>query len=84
MPTTEERVATLEEIARNHDQSINPLIQLAETGTNVSQQIVQTVSDLTTRFGHLEEAPRSVVTAVGALQLGIGSLQTEVQGCEPK
>jgi hypothetical protein len=78
MPTIEERVTTLEEIARKHDRSIDLLIQLAETSTKVQQQIVQTVEDLTDRFGHLEEATRAVVTAVGAMRTEMGAMRTEM------
>jgi len=56
MPTIEERVSTLEDIARKHDRSIELLIQLAEGNTRVQQQSLQTMENLTTRFGHLEEA----------------------------
>jgi hypothetical protein len=78
MPTTEERVTTLEEIARKHDRSIELLIQLAERSTQVQQQTVQTLGDLITRFGHLEETSRLLVTGMEGLRTEVGALRTEM------
>ena len=78
MPTIEERVSTLEDIARKHDRSIELLIQLAEGNTRVQQQSLQTMENLTTRFGHLEEATREVVTAVRAMRTEIGEFHAQV------
>lgn len=80
MPTAEERVITLEDIARKHDRSIELLIQLAEGHARVQQQSVQTMESLTTRFGHLEEATRAVVTAVETLQTETGAMRSEIGG----
>ncbi len=80
MPTTEERVETLEEIARKHERSIELLIQLVENSTRVEQQIVHTLEDLASRFGQIEETNRLLVTGMGALQTGMGALQTELRG----
>lgn len=79
MATVEERVTTLEDIARKHDRSIELLIQLVETNTRVQQQSVQTMENLTTRFGHLEEATRAVVTAVEAMQTEIGAMRSDMR-----
>ena len=78
MPTIEERVTPLEDIARKHDRSIELLIQLAEGHAQVQQQSVQTMENLTTRFGHLEEATRAVVTAVEAMQTETGAMRSEM------
>ena len=86
MPTSEERVTTLEEIVRNHDaqlqrqqRSVELLTTLAENSTRVQQQIVQTMEALTTRFGQVEETNRLLVTGMEALQGGMGALQTEMR-----
>jgi hypothetical protein len=78
MPTTEERVTTLEEIARKHDRSIELLTTLAENSMRVQQQIVQTKEDLTTRFGQVEETNRLLVSGMGALQTEMRGLRTEM------
>ena len=78
MATVEERVTTLEDIVRKHDRSIELLIQLAETNTRVQQQSVQTMENLTTRFGHLEEATRAVVTAAEAMRTEMGAMRTDM------
>jgi chromosome segregation ATPase len=80
MPTIEERVSTLEDIARKHDRSIDLLSQLAEGHNRVEQQIVRSLEDLTSRFVQMEETNRLLVTGMEALQTGMESLQTEVQG----
>lgn len=80
MPTTEERVTTLEDIARKHDRSIELLAQLAENQARVQQQTVHTLETLTLRFGHLEEATRMVVTSVEAMRTEMGAMRTEMGG----
>jgi hypothetical protein len=79
MPTAEERVTIVEDIARKHDRSIELLVQLAENQARVQQQTVQTLETLAIRFGHLEEATRLVVTAVEGLQTEMGEMRTEMR-----
>jgi hypothetical protein len=59
MPTPEERVTTLEEIARKHGRSIELLIQLAGRSAQVQQRTVRAMESFTVRKKNRHEQSMS-------------------------